>query len=129
LFTILYSIFVNRYRKERREPKLLSVEELEARFDGAVRGEVRGGPVTEPAPRDAWTDSEVEAALSELPEDFRATVLLVDVEEMTYEEAAAALDCAVGTVRSRLSRARKHLYVALRETARRRGYLKDAGRE
>ena len=129
LFTILYSIFANRYRKERREPKLSSVEELEASFDGAVRGEIPGGPVTEPVPLDAWTDSEVETALSELPEVFRATVLLVDVEDLTYEEAAAALDCAVGTVRSRLSRARKQLYVALQETARRRGYLKDAETE
>jgi RNA polymerase sigma-70 factor (ECF subfamily) len=129
LFTILYSIFINRYRKERREPKLLSVEELEERFDGAVRGEIPGGPVAEPASLDPWNDSEVQAALSELPEDFRATVLLVDVEELTYEEAAAALDCAVGTVRSRLSRARKLLYVALQDAARRRGYLKDAKSE
>ena len=128
LFTILYSIFVNRYHKERREPTLLSVEELEARFDGAVRGEVPGGPVAEPAQFGTWTDSEVEAAIAELPESFRATVLLVDVEELTYEETAAALDCPVGTVRSRLSRARKLLYVALHDAARRRGYLKDTER-
>jgi RNA polymerase sigma-70 factor (ECF subfamily) len=125
LFTILYSIFVNQYRKEKREPKFLSVEELEARFDGTVRGEIPGGPVAEPASLEAWTDSEVEAALAELPESSRATVLLVDVEELTYEEAAEALGCAVGTVRSRLSRARKLLYTALQDAARRRGYLKD----
>jgi RNA polymerase sigma-70 factor, ECF subfamily len=125
LFTILYSIFANRYRKESREPKLISVEELEARFDGAVRGEIPGGPAAEPASLAPWTDAEVEAALSELPEAFRSTILLVDVEELTYEEAAAALDCPVGTVRSRLSRARKILYVALRDAARRHGYLKE----
>jgi RNA polymerase sigma-70 factor, ECF subfamily len=125
LFTILYSIFANRYQKERRQPKLISVEELEARFDGAVRGEIPGGPVAEPPQTSVWTDSEVETALAELPDSFRATVLLVDVEELTYEETAAALDCPVGTVRSRLSRARKLLYAALHATARRRGYLKD----
>jgi RNA polymerase sigma-70 factor (ECF subfamily) len=52
-------------------------------------------------------------------------VLLVDVEELTYEEAATTLGCPVGTIRSRLSRARKALSVALEEYARRAGYLKE----
>ena len=43
--------------------------------------------------------TEVDRALNQLPESFRLTVLLVDVEEMTYEEAAAILNCPVGTVR------------------------------
>ena len=59
-------------------------------------------------------------ALDDLPEEFRATVLLVDVDELTYEEAAAALGCAVGTVRSRLHRARRLLAVALEDYARAR---------
>jgi RNA polymerase sigma-70 factor (ECF subfamily) len=46
---------------------------------------------------------------------------LVDVEELTYEEAAAALECAIGTVRSRLFRARRLLAASLRATAERRG--------
>ena len=123
LLTILYSIFVNRYRKRQREPHVISIEELEEKFHRSVEAHDGGEFLTDK--RDGslvWTDREVEAALDALPEAFRATVLLVDVEELSYEEAAAALDCPVGTVRSRLSRARKHLFVRLREHARRGGY-------
>ncbi len=122
LFTILYSIFVNRYRKERREPRMVSFEEIEARFRQALETpdagrSASGAPV--------WTDPDVEEALGELPEAFRATVVLVDVEDFTYEEAAAAMNCPVGTVRSRLSRARKMLFAALHEHALRVGYRKQ----
>ncbi len=115
LFTILYSIFVNRYRKERREPKTVSVEELEERFHQVLTADDAVGTPD-------WTDPEVEAALAELPESFRSAVLLVDVEALTYEEAAGALHCPVGTLRSRLFRARKALSLSLREHARRAGY-------
>jgi RNA polymerase sigma-70 factor (ECF subfamily) len=128
LFTILYSIFVNRYHRERREPDTVSVEELEQKFHRSLAAPERtesGAPGRPPE----WTDREVEVAFDELPESFREVVLLVDVEELTYEEAAAALGCPIGTVRSRLSRARKALFVALEEYARRTGYLKEASEE
>ncbi|MBM4270060.1 MAG: hypothetical protein FJ144_26240 [Deltaproteobacteria bacterium] len=66
--------------------------------------------------------AEVLAALDRLPESFRIVVVLVDLEDLTYEEAATALDCPLGTVRSRLSRARKMLFLELHEYARRAGY-------
>lgn len=123
LSTILYSIFVNRYRKRQREPKMVSLEEMETRFweistppaqkEAGLAGDGR-------AP--SWTEREVERAVAELPESFRTAVLLVDVEEFSYEETAAVMDCPVGTVRSRLSRARKMLFVALEQYARRTGY-------
>ena len=69
--------------------------------------------------------AEVDEALSGLPESYRTTLLMVDVEELTYEEAAAALECPVGTVRSRLFRGRKLLFDALEDYARRIGYLKS----
>ncbi len=56
--------------------------------------------------------------------EFRAVVLLVDVEELSYEEAAAALNCPLGTLRSRLCRARKLLYLELQSYARMMGYFK-----
>jgi RNA polymerase sigma-70 factor (ECF subfamily) len=124
LFTILYSIFVNRYHKERREPRTVSVEELEEKFHRSlVSADLEGSHPAGVPPE--WTDREVESAFDELPESFRSVVLLVDVEELSYAEAAAALDCPVGTIRSRLSRARKALYVSLEDHARRAGYLKD----
>ena len=65
---------------------------------------------------------QVEQALNSLPETFRHVVMLVDVGELSYEEAAAAIGCAVGTVRSRLFRARKYLFAALLTYAREEGY-------
>jgi RNA polymerase sigma-70 factor (ECF subfamily) len=121
LLTILYSVFVNRYRKARREPRTVSVEELEERFQATAEAET--APERAGAPPQ-WNDREVEEAFGLLPNDFRAVVLLVDVEELSYEEAAAALDCPIGTVRSRLFRARKLLAAALKDYARRAGYGK-----
>jgi RNA polymerase sigma-70 factor (ECF subfamily) len=51
----------------------------------------------------------IEAALARLPEEQRQVVLLVGLEEMTYQEAAAALEIPVGTVMSRLHRGRERL--------------------
>jgi len=122
LFTIVYSVFVNRWHKERRESSV-SIEELEEEFPRLLAVEdpaaIRESLSTRPAD---WAQPEVDAALRRLPEAFRSALLLVDVEELTYEEAAAALGCPIGTLRSRLFRARKALYVALREFAVRAGY-------
>ena len=64
----------------------------------------------------------IEQALNRLPEAFRSAVLLVDVEELTYEEAAAASRAQLNTLRSRLFRGRGLLWTALREYAGRQGY-------
>ena len=71
-----------------------------------------------------WKGSEVERALMRLPESFRTAVLLVDVEELTYEEAADVLKCPVGTLRSRLFRGRKTLFLELQSWAEKNGYVK-----
>jgi len=70
------------------------------------------------------SDSEIADALRALPEEYRSTLLLVDIEEMTYEEAADVLECPIGTVRSRLSRARRLLQAALTTYAQERGLMK-----
>jgi len=59
-------------------------------------------------------------AISTLPESYREVVALCELEEMSYEEAAAALDCPIGTVRSRLHRARALLVEKLRDVQRSR---------
>jgi RNA polymerase sigma-70 factor (ECF subfamily) len=119
LFTILCSIFANRYRKERRTPPEVPLHELEERLgspgDGSESPLADGLPAAE----------EVERALGDLPESFRVAVVLVDVEELSYAEAAAALGCPVGTLRSRLFRGRRLLYGLLHEYARRAGLLRQ----
>jgi len=115
LFKILRSVSANRQRHEHRRPLLVSLEEVEERFGPlAVAGPPRGEPDHE----------EVGRALGRLPEEFRLAVQLVDVEGFTYEEAAGILDCPVGTVRSRLSRARRALFVELSDYAKRTGYAR-----
>jgi RNA polymerase sigma-70 factor (ECF subfamily) len=78
---------------------------------------------------DSLVSEQVEQALSELPEEYRVTVLLCDVEGMSYEEIAQALDVPIGTVRSRLARGRAALRNKLREYATEEGYLKGTAHE
>lgn len=113
LFTILRSVSANRYRRERRQPLMVPLEDLEERFGRLASA---GPPIAELGPE------EVGRAVAALAEEFRLAVLLVDVEGLTYEEAAAVLGCPVGTVRSRLSRARRTLFVELRDYAEKAGY-------
>jgi RNA polymerase sigma-70 factor (ECF subfamily) len=72
-----------------------------------------------PLSRDEFASLEtigrVRQAISTLPENYREVVVLCELEELSYEEAASALDCPVGTVRSRLHRARALLVEKLRE--------------
>ena len=124
LFTIQYSIFVNRYRKLQREPEMVSLDELGGTFDRTL-----ADPEWERAVSDLsnagvdWSGPEVAQALADLPESFRTAVMLVDVDEFSYEQAAVILNCPVGTLRSRLSRARQMLFLALRDYARKTGFL------
>lgn len=115
LFTILYSVFLN--HRARRAPLLLSPERIDA-FAANTAEPTTG----------EWSP-EVERALAGLPEAFRAVVVLVDVEGLSYEEASAAIGCPVGTVRSRLFRGRTLLAAALDDFARKEGYrdMKERG--
>ena len=72
-----------------------------------------------------WYHPEVSQALVRLPVDFRAAVLLVDVEEFSYEDASAILNCPIGTLRSRLFRARRALFQELYDFARGMNLLRE----
>lgn len=76
-----------------------------------------GSPVTagdlERELAEAGFSDEVERALGALPEEFRTTLLLVAVEELSYEEVAEVMECPLGTVRSRVARGRALLGAAL----------------
>lgn len=100
------------------------------RFDGLADGADERLAGSEPAPGDAMADAgldhDVAAALAALAPEFRACVVLCDVEGLTYEEVAAVLDVKLGTVRSRIHRGRAQLREALahrQPTAGRERYL------
>ena len=124
LFTILYSIFINKYRKAQREPETVSIDELEGTYHRELADPAWDGEFDALAGLEKeWQGPEISQALGKLPEEFRAAVLLVDVEQLTYEEAAGVLNCPVGTLRSRLFRARRVLFVELRDYARKMGFI------
>lgn len=118
LFKILFHCVNHQRRKWFRFPLLGASEEfLEANLTSP-----------EPVPS-GLTDGEILAALDRIPADFKAAVLLVDVEEFAYKDAAEILGAPIGTVMSRLSRGRKLLREQLAGTARAYGIVKDAAGE
>ncbi len=125
LFTILYSIFINKYRKAQREPETVSMDEWEAKHHRELADPAWDDEFAALAGSEKeWQGPEIAGALGKLPEEFRAAVLLVDVEQLAYEEAADVLNCPVGTLRSRLFRARRVLFVELRDYARQMGFIR-----
>lgn len=116
LFTILYSVFINRYHRERRQPVTMPPAEVE---QALVAADASAG--VEP-PHDRPDDAAIRAAVVALPDDYRAAVELVDLLDLSYEEAAASLRLKSGTLKSRLFRARKLLFTTLTAYARERGY-------
>ena len=126
LLTILRNLFINRYRAKRRDPEMVDWEKIDETYESIV---ARHEGVEKADPESLFfsrlMDDEVQEALKELPEEHRTAIILVDIEELSYEEAAKVMECAVGTIRSRLSRGRRMLQLSLREYAQKRGLIKE----
>jgi len=116
---ILMNTFINGYRRRKRERDMLAQARVEASRGPRWSHEDRR------ARQDGLGD-EVEAALAALPEEFRSVVLLVDHNGLSYKEVARTLDCPIGTVMSRLHRARRLLKQRLRSYAVTEGYIPQA---
>ena len=115
MFKILFHCVNHHRRKWFRFPQIKETEEfLEANLSAPV-------PVPE-----QLTDQDILSALDRVPADFRSVVLLVDVEEFAYKEAADILSVPIGTVMSRLSRGRKLLREQLANLAHSYGIGKAA---
>jgi RNA polymerase sigma-70 factor (ECF subfamily) len=122
LLTILRNSFINEYRRRARHPENVDLDTIEP---FAVFGDIQ-----EEDPQGAFfdkiVDDEVLRAIDALPEVFRETVVLSDVEGMSYQEIARILDVPVGTVKSRLFRARQMLQGKLYGYAVNMGYIKGS---
>jgi RNA polymerase sigma-70 factor (ECF subfamily) len=126
LLTIMYSVFINHYHKARRQLPTLSIDDLEGRFQQYLESsEDAGESAATVDVRGVRMNPEIERALQQLPEDFRAPVLFIDVEGLSYDEAAEVLRCPVGTIRSRLYRGRRLLFAALQDYAAAMGFRSD----
>lgn len=121
LHRIATNHFINEYRRRRRWEAGTTVDALTRGGDTGPRGtHAADADRPDAALADAQLDEPLEQALRALSAPLRAAVILVDMEDRTYEEAAQALGVPVGTIRSRLSRARYLLQTALADYARER---------
>ncbi len=129
LFKILRNTFINTFRKKIKEPKSIHYDEVEDFFlFNKIKNENKEDSsnlsqnnvnVYE------FFEDEVKNAVNNLPLAFREVVLYSDIEELSYGEISEIVGCPIGTVKSRLFRARKLLQKSLWNYANERGYLKE----
>jgi RNA polymerase sigma factor (sigma-70 family) len=121
LFRILKNNFINEFRKKSKEPPRVDYEEVESFYNSEdLNNTVASGLKVETV-KELMGD-EVSKALNSLDVDFRTVIILCDLEGFTYEEMAKILDIPIGTVRSRLHRARTQLKTGLKLYANYMGY-------
>ncbi len=129
LFRILKNSFINDYRKKSKEPAKVDYQEVETFYNSEdaeadnITPDLRSESLSE------MIGDEVANALNSLAVDFRTVIILCDIEGFTYEEMAKILDIPIGTVRSRLHRARNLLKDKLRNYAKTMGYDDDGAEE
>lgn len=107
LFRILHNSWISQWRKTRLELPVADIEDVRTEPYYDWEGEFIREELSE----------DIEWALGQLPDAYRWAVLLADVEELTYQEIAATLECPIGTVMSRLNRGRRMLARLLRTRA------------
>jgi len=123
LFRIMKNTFINSYRKKTKEPDKVDYEDIE-KFYETVKPSSTDSAHLEKEIYDNLLDDEITSAIASLPDDFKTVIILSDIEGFTYDEIADFVDCPVGTVRSRLHRARKMLFAKLYKYANEKGYVK-----
>lgn len=126
LFKILRNSYINQHRKKSRKPKQVDYEEMVTYHDSDsakglgyvdMREEIFGQEMGD----------EVSIALESLPEDFKTVIILCDIEDFSYEEISKIVEIPIGTVRSRLFRARNALKEKLAKYATEKGYEDKRG--
>ena len=116
LLRILTNLNIDRGRRQQRAPDMQSIEAND--YFLADKLEEVGGPITQEERVDErLSQNDIVSALSEVPHDFRDVIVLVDIGDFTYADAAQILDIPVGTVMSRLHRGRRILKKALADSA------------
>lgn len=124
-FKILTNCYRSKYRRDRRRPTV-DLDDTPDLYLYARAGEV-GFPTDGPDPAAALLDKlgteQVVVALEQLPDEYRIVCTLYFMQDFSYEEIARALECPVGTVRSRLHRGRKMLQKTLWRVAEEAGVI------
>lgn len=131
IITILANTFRTKYRKSQREPVQVDFDAIENFFlIDEIKPQIRPANKSEARSSDAITEilksyvsDDIIQALENIPEQFRLTVLLSDVERFNYQEIAEIIGASVGTVKSRIFRGRKLLQKQLYEFAKEKGIV------
>ena len=126
LFKILKNAYINEYRKKKKRPKRVDFEEIISYHDSDDNSQTKYQDLRQEIFENMMGD-EVTIAINALPIDFRTVVLLCDIEGFTYEEISKIIDVPIGTVRSRLFRARNMLKEKLKKYAKEKGYVDKRG--
>ncbi len=122
MFMILKNSFINDYRKSKREPYKLDYEQIQNFYENVKSDRVQTNNLDEDFYNDLL-DDELTKAIDQLPTKMREVFLLCDLDGNSYEETAELVGCPIGTVRSRLHRARHMLQETLLDYAKDRGFL------
>ncbi len=126
LFKILKNAYINEYRKKSKRPTQVDYEEITSYHDGKspnltsyfdLRDDLFGNLIGD----------EITRAINSLPMDYSSVILLCDIEGFTYEEIAKIIEVPIGTIRSRLFRARNLLKNKLKNYAEEKGYTDFRG--
>lgn len=123
LFRILKNSFINEYRKNAKKPTEVDYNEVESYYNSddvneSITSDLRIDAIS------GMMGDEVANALNNLDVEFRTVIILCDLEGFKYEEMAKILDIPIGTVRSRLHRARQLLREQLYEYSKKMGFTK-----
>lgn len=126
LFRILNTSAINRYRKNATHPTPASLPDGEEFYLYNRIRDLNGQELSQGAEEEVlgrYLDEDVYRALNDLPPNFRMAVILADIEGLSYKEIADVLEIPIGTVMSRISRARRQLQKSLWQYAKDRGYV------
>lgn len=121
LFTILKNAFINNYRKKARRPNQVDFEDFKT-FQNDETSNYSGYVDLREEMFQHLMGDEITIAINNLPADYRTVILLCDIEDFKYDEISKILDVPIGTVRSRLHRARNMLKEQLLTYAEKLGY-------
>jgi len=126
LFKIMKNAYINEYRKKSKRPKKVDFEDIVSYQDQDDSSSTKYLDLRQELFQSMMGD-EVTIAINALPIDFRTVILLCDIEGFTYEEISKIIDVPIGTVRSRLFRARNMLKEKLKQYAEKLGYKDKRG--
>jgi RNA polymerase sigma-70 factor (ECF subfamily) len=120
LLRIMHNLHVTRFKRERRQPMAIYEEQLQAMGDPVLLH-------SNPLPIDQFDgmDQQLVQAMENLPVDYQTVMLLWAVDELSYKDIAEAVDVPIGTVMSRLHRARQKLSEQLRTYAANEGIIRE----